>query len=617
MKTTPSLRRPLLTLAVLVLALLACISSEISVVFNSDGSGSGEARMEVLLPADLSGEGATDFSDIISGLSAEGWQEVKVEPVGSGQVRITGVYPFGDQPGEGALGNALPGFSYKVEAAENEYKYYTLEGTADFSELDAFWNEANNDWAVNGIRFDEEDFLFEPGQELITAEEVRSAMDAYGAPKGVIRVTLPGQTPVEANSFWDNEELYLAGQTDTVVFTWTPGGRPLTPLKVVRRLEPVTGVSPDQAAANLQQILGAYPGAIPKGSINWTGGLSGHINNKLLAVFSGGAYTCSDYQGRVLRWLDEIRTSPDESVRGQLAGLDYGPIQTNGGGHRAVVIFPRGADWRATGTVLDPWPQQQPVSFPIGKWADNLWFTSGANRPAPDEDAGRLYPQLTGGTSSYPASAELQGDLAFGLARPTRVLMVRSPVTTMITFADGRRLGALPDGTLINDLPGEADMYGFPTPDVPGEVQWVFFLPAADYRVELTGGGEGDFHVLVATPEEVYGYGGQPIAPGEAAEFGVDSGGRPSDLTLPGGTMVPPRQLAPDEIDAAMGIVGEAQTADPQSGPQSGAAAEGLPATLPNLPRLLGITCLCIGGGALGFGLLYLGLRRGRQEAPG
>src|SRR3972149_4183141 len=85
------------------------LSSEINVVFNSDGSGSGEARMDILLPADLSGEGATDFSDIISGLSAEGWQEVKVEPVGSGQVRITGVYPFGDQPGEGALGNALPG----------------------------------------------------------------------------------------------------------------------------------------------------------------------------------------------------------------------------------------------------------------------------------------------------------------------------------------------------------------------------------------------------------------------------------------------------------------------------------------------------------------------------
>ncbi|HEX9675476.1 MAG TPA: hypothetical protein VGA07_05815 [Anaerolineales bacterium] len=615
--TSISTRRTLLALACLGLAVLACLSTEISVVFHPDGSGSGEARMEMLLPADLSGEGADDFSDLIAGLSAQGWQAVKVEPAGSSQVRVTGVFPFGDQPGEGALSDALPGFSYTIEEAENGYKYYTFEGTADFSQLDLFWNEAKNDWAVNGIRFEEEDFLFEPDEEFISAEEVRSAMATYGEPKGVIRVTLPGQTPVDANPFWDNEELYLAGQTDTVVFTWQPGVRAQTPLKVVRRLEPLTSASPDEAGANLQQILSLYPGAVPKGSINFTGGISGHINNKLLSVFHGGAYTCSDYQGRVLRWLDGIRTNPDPKVRGTLAGLDYGPIQTNGGGHRAVVIFPRGTDWRATGTVLDPWPQQQPASFPIGRWADNLWFTSGANQPAPDEDAGQLYPQLTGGTSSYPASVELQGDLSRGLARPTRVLMVRSPVTTMITFADGRRLGALPDGTIVNELPGEADMYGFPSPDVPGEIHWMFFLPEAEYQVELTGSGEGEFHALVATPEEVYGYGGQPIAPGDAAGFAVDPSGQPSDLTLPGGTMAPARQLAPDEIDAAMGIVGEAQAADQLSGPQSGAAAEGLPVTLPNLPTLLGITCLCLGGGALGFGLLYLGLRRGRRAAPG
>jgi len=614
MRSTLPSRKPLLALACLGLAALACLTTDISVVFNPDGSGSGEARMELLFPADLSEDSSADMNEVIASLTAQGWQQVKVETASSTHMRITGVYPFGDQPGEKPLSDVLPGFSYKVEEAENQYKYFTFEGTADFSELDAFWTEANNDWAVNGIKFEEGDLFFEPGEEFVSAAEARRMIDTYGEPKGIIRVTLPGQTPVDANAFWDNEELYLAGQTDTVVFTWKPGVRAQTPLKVVRRLEPLAPVSADQAASNLQQILGAYPGAIPKGSINWTGGISGNINNRLLSIFHGGAYTCSDYQGRVLRWLDGLRTSPDETVRGMLAGLDYGPIQTNGGGHRAVVIFPRGTDWRATGTVLDPWPQQQPASFPIGRWADNLWFVSGASQPAPDEDSGQLYPQLTGGTSSYPASVELQGDLSRGLARPTRVLMVRSPVTTMITFADGRRLGALPDGTIVNDLPGEADMYGFPSPDVPGEIHWMFFLPEAEYQVELTGSGEGEFHALVATPEEVYGYGGQPISPGDAAGFAVDPGGRPSDLTLPGGTKAPPRELAPEEIDAAMGIVG---AADQQAGPQSGAAADGLPAMPPNLPTLLGITCLCIGGGALGFGLLYLGLRRGRREAPG
>lgn len=568
--------------------------------------------MEMLVPADLSGEGSTDFGEIASSLTAQGWKDVQVEPVGSSQIRVTGVFPFGDQPGEGALSEALPGFSYKVELAENEYKYYTFEGTADFSQLDALWSEAQNDWAVNGIDFEEEDLFFEPGEEFISAEEVQQAMREYGEPRGVIRVTLPGQTPVDANAFWDNEELYLAGETDTVVFTWKPGVRAQTPLKVVRRLEPLTSVAPDQAAANLQQLLSVYPGAIPKGSINWTGGLSGHVNNKLLSIFHGGAYTCSDYQGRVLRWLDGVRTSPDADVRSMLAGLDYGPIQTNGGGHRAVVIFPRGTDWRATGTVLDPWPQQQPASFPIGRWGDNLWFTSGASRPAPDEDSGRLYPQLTGGTASYPASAELQGDLAFGLARPTRVLMVRSPVTAMLTFADGRRLGALPDGTVVNELPGEADMYAFPSPDVPGEIHWLFLLPEAGYQVQLTGAGVGEFHALVASPDEVYGYGGQPISPGEAADFEVDSGSRPSDLTLPGGAMVPPQRLSPEAVDAAMGIsAGESQ---PAEGETAG-VPEPLAALPANLPTLLGIACLCVGGGALGAGMLYLGLRRRRAPS--
>jgi hypothetical protein len=602
-------RSPLIALAALGLAMLACINTEFAVVFDPDGSGSGQARLEMVIPADLSGEASTDLGEMAAGLTAQGWQEVQVTPVGSDRVRITGVYPFGDQPGEKPLSDVLPGFTYKVELAENEYKYFTFEGTADFSELDAFWNEAKNDWAVNGIRFDEEDFLFEPGQEFISAEEVQSAMNQYGEPTGVIRVTLPGQTPVDANPFWDNEELYLAGQTDTVVFTWKPGVRPQTPLMVSRRLEPLASVSPEQAAANLQQILGQYSGAIPKGSINWTGGISGHINNQLLSIFHGGAYTCSDYQGRVLRWLDGIRTSTDENVRAMLAGLDYGPIQTNGGGHRAVVVFPRGTDWRATGTVLDPWPQQQPASFPVAQWADNLWFVSGANKPAPDEDAGQLYPQLTGGTPSYPASVELQGDLARGLARPTRVLMVRSPVKAMLTLEDGRRIGALPDGTPINELPGEADMYAFPNPDVPGGVEWMFLLPEVGYRVELTGSGEGEFHVLVATPEETYGYGGQPITPGGAASFAVDAAGQPSDLTLPGGSMAPPRLLAPEEMDAAMGIEGEAADEPGESG--SAGTAEGLPATPPSWPTLLGITCLFLGGIVLGGGMIYLGLRRG------
>lgn len=614
-----SSKRPLLILACLVMSTLACLSTELSVVFDADGSGSGIVRLDLLFPADISDQSGADVADMMADLTAQGWEEVTLESGDSSHYRITGVYHFGDKESEKPLSGIMPEFSYTVEEAENQYKYFTFTGKADFSQLDAFWTEAKNNWAVNGIKAEDTEFFFETGEvEILSAAEVRQMMQTYGPPKGVIRVTLPGQTPVDANVFWDNEQQYMEGKTDTVAFTWVPGQRAIAELKVARRLEPLAPVSPEQAQANLQSLLGSFTSAIPTGSVNWPGVISGHINNNLIAFFNGDAYTCSDYQGRVLRWLDGIRTSSDPNVRGVLGGLDYGPIQTNGGGHRAVVVFPRGTDWRSTGTVLDPWPQQKPLSWPIANWGAGLWFVSGANQPAPDSDAGSLYPQLTQGTSSYPAAAVLQGDLGRGQARPTRVLMVRSPVTVMLTLPDGRRLGALADGTIVNDLPGEADMYGFPVPDRPGEVEWLFFLPELDFEVELTGSGAGEFHTLMATPDGANGYGGQPIGSGGLATFSVASSGLPSDLALPGGETAPARLLAPEEVDAAMGITAEDLAAAEQaSGEGSAGLGEVLSVNSASLPALLGILCLCVGGGALGAGLIFLGLRGGRLRRSG
>jgi hypothetical protein len=48
---------------------------------------------------------------------------------------------------------------------------------------------------------------------------------------------------------------------------------------------------------------------------------------------------------------------------------DYGPIQAWYGGHQAVVIYFKGADWKSTGIVLDPWPLQTPKAYSITEWA--------------------------------------------------------------------------------------------------------------------------------------------------------------------------------------------------------------------------------------------------------
>lgn len=83
-------------------------------------------------------------------------------------------------------------------------------------------------------------------------------------------------------------------------------------------------------------------------------------------------YTCGSYQSKILTWLDGIRMGKNPEQKAWLDKFDYGPIQTNcgfvPGGHQAVVIYPKGTNWRETGTILDPWPEQKPKSYTIDEW---------------------------------------------------------------------------------------------------------------------------------------------------------------------------------------------------------------------------------------------------------
>jgi len=69
-----------------------------------------------------------------------------------------------------------------------------------------------------------------------------------------------------------------------------------------------------------------------------------------------------------------------------------------------------------------------------------------------------------------------------------------------------------------------------------------------------------------------------------------------------------------------MGITAEDLAAAEQAS-DSVVAGAGLEQLLPvssaNLPALLGILCLCVGGGAVGAGLIFLGLRGGRLRRTG
>lgn len=118
------------------------------------------------------------------------------------------------------------------------------------------------------------------------------------------------------------------------------------------------------AEDHLAEILRLYADEVPVGRAP-----SGPANN-LRSYFESGLndFRCGGYQAQVLKFLDTLRFDPDPQRRRLLADFDYGPVEASLGYHQAVVIYPRGSDWRQTGIILDPWPNQRPEHFTMTEW---------------------------------------------------------------------------------------------------------------------------------------------------------------------------------------------------------------------------------------------------------
>ena len=266
----------------------------------------------------------------------------------------------------------------------------------------------------------------------------------------------------------------------------------------------------------------------------------------------------------MIAFLDGIRNSPDPDVRRLLDGFDYGPVQTAGGSHVAVVLYPSGTNWQSTGTVLDPWPYQTAQAFPMSLWQANLTvYALYSGGPEPDSNIGLNYPHLSGGQSSYPAT-----DLQAGQARPVkRILMINSPVTVMVQMADGRRAGVMPDQSFVNELAGE--VYFYSVPNELGGYAWLFYLPEAAFQVTVYGQQAGSVHAMLVTSQGAYGYGAQPIQQMESGTFSVDPEGIPSVLTFESGSSAPAFSINAENLDSSMGF--------PEQGSASQADAPGIP----------------------------------------
>jgi hypothetical protein len=350
---------------------------------------------------------------------------------------------------------------------------------------------------------------------------------------------------------------------------------------------------------NLETLTGRFLTEIPPGQYtidpSWLqgyllarGAQPGHVNN----LTNGKLFACGDYQTRVLQRLTEIRIHPDPAVRALLDGLDYGPIEAYRGGHQAVMIFPRGEDWRTAGTVLDPRPKQVPQVFTISDW--QVQFRWGVG---PGEGSGE-YPHLSGNPSAYPRTLYPSERV-----HPQRI-GVQSPVDVLITAGDGRRLGVLPDGSWVTEIEG-ADFY--PPVEDATDRQWLFGLPAGEYAVQLTGVGSGDYHLLVGDADgNVVSYGAQPIHEGEQAHLAVAMDGDHQALATPadGTTGWVEPILASTENEARLGL-GEF----PVSAPDQPAGVTEVQRILYILVVVAGVALVGLLVGALAVSVLFLIVR--------
>ena len=338
----------------------------------------------------------------------------------------------------------------------------------------------------------------------------------------------------------------------SLTFTWIDQDPTSVPLRAVSVLQPELEpeIDADLTADLLEALQQEFLDEIPAGQVTTNPTLfqralgvffaRGKVNN----MTNWTTFACGDYQTRVIKWLDAIRTDPDPAVRAQLVGLDYGPIQAYRGGHQAVVVFPRGTNWQETGTVFDPWPNQRPEVWTMERWTAKFWWGVGVG------EGGRDYPHMYGNPSHYAGTT-----IPLERLHP-RKIAVNSPVAVLVVAGDGRELGMTADGEFVNEIQG-ADFY--PTPRGDGEYTWYFGLPEGDYDVRFTGTADGDMHVLVADEDgHLVTYGPQPIERGGTAVLEVNQNSIEEPLHV-GGDAVAPIRVTEENI-------GEIDFGEPESG---------------------------------------------------
>ncbi|MFZ1262737.1 MAG: hypothetical protein WAT34_04440 [Chitinophagaceae bacterium] len=277
--------------------------------------------------------------------------------------------------------------------------------------------------------------------------------------------------------------------------------------------------APSEVAV-LKNILKIYGESIPNGIVS-----NGPLNNKnwWLNKKKYDDYVCGGYQGKVLTVLDGLKFSNNPAEKKLLEGYDYGPVKVwygvTPGGHRAVVIYPKGSDWRKTGIILDPWPEQKAKSYTMDEWRKLF-----PHDVKPDNDYKGQYP-ISGGTgySNNPNRIKLPTEVAIWFQSLSKErqeaykqIKDESEYKRRINMdyadrnKDGRVMANCPLSLYITDETGRISGFpdGIPRSEIRDVTMTTFRLADGTFWTELSYPSNRNFRIMLKGtgngPAEVY-----------------------------------------------------------------------------------------------------------------
>ncbi|MGM0770927.1 MAG: hypothetical protein ACQESU_04890 [Halobacteriota archaeon] len=308
---------------------------------------------------------------------------------------------------------------------------------------------------------------------------------------------------------------------------------------------------PSGKEADLQEVIRLYQLRIPEGPYHrdlqagnvgapFSSMNPGYATN-LYSITNDeyGEFTCGGYQHQVLVFLSKMQSTPGECHL--LEGYDFGPIEGSYAAHHAVVVYPKGTDWKKTGIVFDPWYHQKPEAMSIRVWEDVFSPIAGDTSPGyrreynttkdPDD---YQYAAWTVAGDFVSETVDLIGDagafVGFG----------QCPVNILITDSNGRQMGAIDDSNMVFEIP---DAHITRMGDGEEGYSWYFILPnTSEYDIDITAFDDGDFKFFVmnTNTEQLQNYGEQVIKKDEIAEVELDPQNPTTPMKLPDDSEVIP-----------------------------------------------------------------------------